>query len=505
MKCEKCGGEWIPPKDISVSLMNCPFCGASVLNADKAKSYQDMGEFLQYLVSLYGSGLYENQQKLNNLIADLYQGDERMKRVYRRAIFDDSLSKRIYDLSLRPLNEREVYYNQLVNQFVETNFYTEDFGKQVVNSLISGLQLAIMLPVFTDVTEDDGEWKDEYGVRYSADRKKLIRGEWTLKDYDIRVGTIAVCDEAFARKSFASTYRPLEDTFWYQMWGKPDSYIPSKKMYYYDSRIKNLSIPNTVLYIGEKAFSHCRSLINVTIPDSVTSIGKGGFRACTSLTNMIIPNSVKNIEDKTFMDCVSLRNVIIPHSVTNIGDYAFAACKSLTSIIIPDSVTNIGKGAFNGCNDLVITLESNKHFIIIDDMLYTSNKDLLIRCNSKKKKDVVILESVKNIGDYAFVGCKLLANITIPNSVINIGESAFSGCESLTNITIPDSVTNIGGRAFDGCKLLADIIIPNSVTSIGLGAFWNCNSLNNIYVHNGSVDKFKKLLPENLHNKLIEI
>ena len=367
------------------------------------------------------------------------------------------------------------------------------------------MQLEIMLPVFTDVTDDDGEWKDEHGVKYSADRKKLIRGNWTLQQYDIRIGTIAVCDEAFARKSFVSTYRPLEDTFWYQMWGKPDSYVPSKKMYYYDSRIKNLSIPNTVLYIGEKAFSHCRSLINVTIPDSVTSIGKGGFRACTSLTNMIIPNSVKNIEDKTFMDCVSLRNVIIPHSVTNIGDYAFAACKSLTSIIIPDSVTNIGKGAFNGCNDLVITLESNKHFIIIDDMLYTSNKDLLIRCNSKKKKDVVILESIKNIGDYAFVGCKLLANITIPNSVINIGESAFRGCESLTNITIPDSVTNIGGRAFDGCKLLADIIIPNSVTSIGLGAFWSCNSLNNIYVYNGSVDKFKKLLPENLHNKLIEI
>ena len=157
MKCERCGGEWIPPKDISVSLMNCPFCGTLVLNVEKAKSYQDMGEFLRYLVSLYGSELYENRQKLNNLIADLYQGDERMKRVYRRAIFDDSLSKRIYDLSLRPLNEREVYYNQLVNQFVETNFYTEDFGKQIIGNLALGLQLKIVSFISTKVIEEDGE------------------------------------------------------------------------------------------------------------------------------------------------------------------------------------------------------------------------------------------------------------------------------------------------------------------------------------------------------------
>lgn len=330
MKCEKCGGEWIPPKDISVSLMNCPFCGASVLNADKAKSYQDMGEFLQYLVSLYGSGLYENQQKLNNLIADLYQGDERMKRVYRRAIFDDSLSKRIYDLSLRPLNEREVYYNQLVNQFVETNFYPEDFGKQVVNSLISGLQLAIMLPVFTDITEDDGEWEDEYGVRYSADRKKLIRGKWTLKEYDIRVGTIAVCDEAFAAYNFKfipnRTTPHIEDTCMYHFYGKPDlggKYNMGNTKNYYYTRIQHILIPDTVLFLGEKAFDKCIYLTKIVMPNSIVSIGNG-----------------------CFMDCKSLTNITIPNSVTSIGERAFEGCKSLTNITIPNSVTSIGKRVF---------------------------------------------------------------------------------------------------------------------------------------------------------------
>ena len=202
MKCEKCGGEWIPPKNISISLTNCPFCGAPVLNADTAKGYTDMGEFLQYLVSLYGINLYNNQRKLNNLIADLYQGDERMKRVYRRAIMDDSLSKRIYDLSQKPLDEREAYYNQIINQFSEVNFYVLDFGKQVIESFVSGLKLEIIAPISTQATEEDGEWIDEFGVKYSADRKKLIKGNESLKTYKIREGTVVICDYAFGEDPF---------------------------------------------------------------------------------------------------------------------------------------------------------------------------------------------------------------------------------------------------------------------------------------------------------------
>lgn len=102
MKCEKCGGEWVPPKTISVSLTNCPFCNAPLLNAEVANSYTEMGDFLCYLVSLYGADLYGNRQKLNDLISDLYRGDDRMKRAYRRAILDESLPQRIHALSLKP-------------------------------------------------------------------------------------------------------------------------------------------------------------------------------------------------------------------------------------------------------------------------------------------------------------------------------------------------------------------------------------------------------------------
>lgn len=144
MKCEKCGGEWTPPKNISVSLTNCPFCGAPILNVETASSYTEMDDLLKYLVSLYGAELYKNRQKLSNLIADFYRGDERLKRAYRRAILEDTLAQRVYDLSLKPLNEREAFCNQIISQFAETNFYSNEFGKQIVDSFISGLSLEIV-------------------------------------------------------------------------------------------------------------------------------------------------------------------------------------------------------------------------------------------------------------------------------------------------------------------------------------------------------------------------
>ena len=90
---------------------------------------------------------------------------------------------------------------------------------------------------------------------------------------------------------------------------------------------------------------------------------------------------------------------------------------------------------------------------------------------------VVIPDSVTEIGDNAFSGCKSLKEITIPDSVIDIGERAFEGCESLTSITIPDSVTEIYDETFKGCRSLKEIIIPDSVTEIGDKVFSGCEDL----------------------------
>ena len=271
-------------------------------------------------------------------------------------------------------------------------------------------------------------------------------------------------------------------------------------------KIESVSIPNSVTSIRHHAFSGCRSLTSITIPNSVSEIGGGAFRnctslkkcvlsnnitclgysyeggtfhgffeGCTSLTSITIPNSVTSIGDSAFKGCKSLTSVTIPNSVTSIGANAFYDCSSLKSITIPNSVTYIGNGAFALWSSITrITVGSgNKDYTTVDGILYDKHKTILHIC-PKDKQRVTIPNSVTIINDDAFRGCTNLTSVTIPDSVEVIGANAFLDCTSLTSVTIPDSVTRICNEAFRNCSSLTSITIPRSVKIMGYGLFDGC-------------------------------
>ena len=148
-----------------------------------------------------------------------------------------------------------------------------------------------------------------------------------------------------------------------------------------------------------------------------------------------------------------------------ISAHAFWNCSFLSNIVIPNSVANIGDGAFRGCCFL------NK--VVIPDSVISIRIDAFHGCRSLSS--VVIPDSVTSIGFGTFNGCSSLSSVVIPNSVTSIGISSFEGCSSLVSVVIPDSVTSIGACAFQNCSSLSNIVFPDSVTSIGEGAFANCN------------------------------
>jgi len=123
--------------------------------------------------------------------------------------------------------------------------------------------------------------------------------------------------------------------------------------------------------------------IIVTVPAEyqgkpVTSIGDDAFRYA-SVTSVTIPNSVILIGDYAFGNCTSLTSVIIPNSVTSIGDFAFGICTSLTSVIIPNSVTSIGDEAFKNCNVDIYDLTQCTPILYADTFI--NNKPVVVWIN----------------------------------------------------------------------------------------------------------------------------
>ena len=169
---------------------------------------------------------------------------------------------------------------------------------------------------------------------------------------------------------------------------------------------------------------------------------------------------------------VSMEKITILNGVTSIASYAFYHCSNITSITIPESVTNIGERAFGGCRgELIVNCNIPSASSYSSGVFYGSDFT-----------KVTIGKGVKNIGDYAFYDCDKLTSITIPESMTNIGSYAFYGCDKLTSITIPYNVTSIGEWAFGYCYSLASITIPRRVTSIEDGTFFYCSNLTSITI-----------------------
>ncbi len=254
-----------------------------------------------------------------------------------------------------------------------------------------------------------------------------------------------------------------------------------KRAFWSCENLASVNFGNSVTTIDEEAFRGCLALTSMTIPATVTAISNLLFVGCSNLVSVTIPNTVTSIGAFAFMDCISLTDVTIPNSVQTIGIRAFSGCQNLTDITIPNSVTSFGEAVFRFCINLEgITVESGN--TVYDSrgncnaIIETASNTLIAGC-----QNTVIPNSVKAIGDEAFLNISSLRGITIPNSVTSIGEWAFFGCSGLEEVTMGKRVITIDGHAFRYCYSLKSITLPATVTTIGEWAFDECRSLTDVY------------------------
>ena len=185
-------------------------------------------------------------------------------------------------------------------------------------------------------------------------------------------------------------------------------------------------------YDGHQGNPLCSKIRSVTIPQSVTSIGDRAFDGCSALTTLSLGEKIKTIGNCAFENCTSLTGVTIPQSVTSIGYYAFEGCTNLNPLTIKGPITSMGNYAFAGSTYLT---------------------------------SLTLCDDIQTIGNFAFVGSTSLKTVTLPKNLTSIGEYAFADCSELESITIPEKVETIEPDTFNGCSNLESIMLPAGLTS----------------------------------------
>ena len=209
--------------------------------------------------------------------------------------------------------------------------------------------IAIEEPLRSNVTDDDIEnsFTDELGIRFSNDRKRLIKfpEELAVKQYEVPQGIEVICDWAFSKKS---------------KWGIIGIDYPnaiklpeSLRMIGFAAfgclPISTMIIPENVEYIEDYAFAGSESLKEIKLSSNCNYLGKHAFYHCMNLIDVYLPPKIEIIEEGLFCGCESLEKIYIPDKVRSIKEAAFQGCRSLKKIRLPKNIESIGKDALRNC------------------------------------------------------------------------------------------------------------------------------------------------------------
>ncbi len=136
-----------------------------------------------------------------------------------------------------------------------------------------------------------------------------------------------------------------------------------------------------------------------------------------------------------------IKEFTIPDGITYLNIHRLV---NVDEIIIPDSVTELGEYAFQ---------------------------------KLEKIKEITLPEGITVIPNSTFSSCKNLKKVEFKGEITELGQGAFGGCQNLVTVTIPETITKIQNSTFSGCGKLKEVIHEGKFTYFGDNAFYKCKKL----------------------------
>ena len=249
---------------------------------------------------------------------------------------------------------------------------------------------------------------------------------------------------------------------------------------------------------GLVLFKYVGTEAEVRVPDGVTELLYFSFYNNSAVTSVVLPETVVKIGERAFSECKNLTSVTLPQGIVEIQDTAFWLSPKLTVIDIPDGLQKaawlaeetvqlrcsfgssaafaLSKGGNNFCaGDFQMRYlfddEGNRNGLRLNKYLGTD-------------AEVTVPEEVTETGS-AFKDCKTVTKVVLPAGLTKLESNIFSGCTGLKEIAIPEGVTSIGNGAFRDCEALTELALPQGLKKIGGNAFIGCKSLTYIEIPDG--------------------
>lgn len=250
-------------------------------------------------------------------------------------------------------------------------------------------------------------------------------------------------------------------------------------------QLTEVTLPNSLLTIGQSAFSGCENLEDITFSNKLTTIGESAFYACYALKELDLPDSLQVIDSYAFKYCSAIERVVIPQNVTTINSYAFDICSSISAVYNLSSLDIVARtythgGVAENVYYVYTSLDEENKIFVEGDYVFVLQKDNNYHLVAYNGEDESLTLPEKYNGENyildarVFKDCINLKSLTLPSTITELPDEAFKDVSCLESVVVGTGVISIGNNAFSGCVHLKNITLNSNLKSIGENAFLDC-------------------------------